>query len=308
MSNSLHRAVVLGAALALAACASACGGNGSSDLPAPPVAVAELKQGTTLFKTNGMVTGAYRKGERAIFFETRRGAPINDVYKAAFPHLGDFEMDVLVLDTEGRVVYVQQGGDTLDPKWEKAMIREHELPRVDPIRRAEDFALMKEWAMEFEKAELPAELALEKTALVHAQLSVRPNMLKPAVERQIKEVGYTPTTNQIEIHDQCIFLCAGRHSAHWSNNDGYVINACNHGDCASSMGEKCQISGTATSYGGSNCGTAYNWSSNGNHNCHDDTIRAVWGLRYGAQGSNTSGVCNNGSSHYFSPSCTDTSW
>ncbi len=302
--KNLHRALVLGAALTLAA----CGSSGQDESTAPPVAVKELSQGLTVFKTDktvGMVSGAYRKGEHAIYFETHRGAPINDVYKAAFPDLGEFEMDVRILDDNGRVVYVQQGGDSLPPVWVKSLEREATLPKVDPIRRAEDFELVKEWSTEFEKFELPSELALEKLTIVKTKLAVRDNMLKPAVEKVMKEVGYVPVTDQIEIHEECIFACIGHHSAHYSNNSGTVVNACNHGSCASSMGERCQISGTATTYYGSNCSTSYNWSSNGNHNCHDDTIRAVWGLRWGAQGT---GVCNNTATHWHSPDCTTTSW
>ena len=35
--------------------------------------------------------------------------------------------------------------------------------------------------------------------------------------------------------------------------------------------ERCQISGTAYTYYGSNCSTGYDWNSSDGHNCHDDT-------------------------------------
>ena len=94
-----------------------CAG-GTDPVSRPPVA--SLAQGLTMFQTSAAtVSGAYVKGDRAIFFETRRGPETPDAYQqiAGAPK---YEMDVRVLDENGRAVYLQSGGDEyVDPTWQR---------------------------------------------------------------------------------------------------------------------------------------------------------------------------------------------
>ncbi len=318
MSN-LHRALIVGATLALGACTVACAGT--SDEPSKPVvAVKELKEGLTIMKTDGILSGAFRRGDRAIFFETRRGAPTLDVYRDLDKSLGAFETDARVLDEDGRTVYVRMGGDTLDPAWELDLEREAKLPMVDPLRRAESFELIKAASDELAKADLPIGVAFEAKALTSMKLAVYDELLRPAVEKSIKEVGYAPANNTVEIHGQWIIWGVAEHSATWRNINGTVYDACNHGSCASAMSHWCTASGSNTSNAGNerstsnssvtaNCSTGYNWNSTGGgHNCHDDSVRTLWNQKYGPQGASNTGVCNNGTSHWYGPSCGVTSW
>jgi hypothetical protein len=317
---NLRRSLLLGLALGLTACTTVIGCGSAADEPSKPtVAVQDLKEGLNVLGTDGQLSGAYRKGDRAIYFETRRGAAVLDVYKNLEPSLGDYEMDMRVVDENGRTIFIRQGGDALDPTWERDLALEVKLPRVDPLRRAEDLELLKEASAAIEKASLPAHLGLEKAAVFEAKAAVRDDLLRPAVQKAIQETGYAPGNNSIEIHKKWIVWGVAEHSATWSNVNGVIKDNCQHGACASSMGRVCTATGTggvqyvemSTSNASvtGNCTTSYNWNSTGGgHNCHDDSVRAVWGVKYGSQGSSTSGVCSNGASHWYAPSCNETSW
>ena len=316
--KNLH--LLLGLALGVSACTTVLGCGSASEEPSKPtVAVKDLSEGLTLLKTDGSISGAYRKGDRAVYFETHKGAPLLDVYKKTDPSLGDYEKDLRVLDEDGRTIYVRQGGDTLDPKWEKDLALEAKLPRVDPLRRADSLALLKEASAAMEKANVPAELGLDKTVLVDAKLAVRDELLRPAVEKAIHETGYAPATNKIELHKKWIIWGVAEHSATWSNVNGVLKDNCQHGNCASAMSLVCTTGGTggaqytemstSNSSVTGNCLTTYNWNStSGGHNCHDDSVRAMWGMVYGPQSDGYSGVCNNGASHWYAPGCSETSW
>src|SRR5262249_47663525 len=111
------------------------------------------------------------------------------------------------------------------------------------------------------------------------------------------------------------------HTSTWSNINGTVRNSCNHGNCASTITYRMTCSGTAgvdyhefdttlNSPTSPACTTPYNWNSTGGgHNCHDDSVRQIWGMEYGPQGASNTGVCNNTASHWYGPtSCTISSW
>ncbi|MBL8715821.1 MAG: hypothetical protein JNL79_07480 [Myxococcales bacterium] len=318
MLKTLRNAVVLGAVGLLMACSVGCGGSSDTSRPA----VTELREGLNILKTEGAIVGAFRKGDRAIYFETRAGEKTLDVYRNLDPSLPEHEMDLRVMDDSGRTFYVQQGGDTLPEAWEKDIAAEASRPRVDPIRRADDFGLMKEAAIAMENADLPVAVKAHKVSFAATKLGVRDDMLRPAVEKAVKEVGYAPANNSIELHGKWIIWGVAEHTATWSNVNGVIRDNCQHGNCASSMSHWCTATGTggaqytesSTSNSGSfansgNCTTNYNWNSTGGgHNCHDDSVRAIWGVKYGPQGTSTSGVCNNSASHWYGPSCTTTSW
>jgi hypothetical protein len=301
---------VLGGAVLIAGCA----GADSTSRPA----VASLAQGLTMFNDNAaIVSGAYVQGDRAIFFETRRGPETSDAYQQL--GMPKFEMDVRVLDENGRTVYLQAGGDQyVDPSWDKDLAAEAKLAPVDPVVRAGSFALMKEVVPLLQKVQMPASMIHEMGALTTMHLVVKDNMLPGAVAAAIKETGYTPGTNAFELHGMCIFACFGDHSATVTNISGTVRVSCNHGTCASSMGQWCTGGGTGgvdyheynggTGVASPGCTTPYNWDSGGNHNCHDDSVRQMWGMQYGSQGGSTSGVCNNSATHWKGPSCNTTSW
>jgi hypothetical protein len=317
MLNRLYAAVaVLGMSLGVAAC-----GVSTEEKSNAPVAVTELSEGLTLFKTEGKISGAFRKAEHAIYFETLRGQPRNDFYKQVDPTLSDFEIDVRVLDEDGRPIFIQQAGDKLaDESWVKDILADQKKPRVDPYKRAVHFEMMKEAFAQLEGVTVPASVAIEKTALAVTRFSIRESVLKNGIANaaaEMKEKGYAPDYNSIALHKKSIMLGLGEHSATWANVWGTIYDNCNHGSCASSMGEKCRTYGSGTMYWegstsngwrGGTCLTSYNWTSWGNHNCHDDSVRQMWGVVYGAQGGDYDGVCDNGAGHKTAPSCWESSW
>ena len=281
------------------------------------IALTGLTQGLNILKKDKTISGAYRKGERTIFFTTHRGAMRQEFYKNAYPELGDREIDVLVLDHNGRVIYVQKGGDALDPAWKHAIEREAQLQPLAPLDRAEDMELLRECAFAIEKIDLPGELAAERRALIQTKLAIPDDQFAPVQRLSIKETDYAPlygSDNWIAIHKEPIALGLGEHSATYSKKGSTIINACNHGRCALEMERKCQINGSPASeqYGDESCTTQYFWNSGWwfgpRHNCHDDTMRAVWGMRFGSQGSPDSGVCANDDIHITTPDCTTADW
>ncbi len=318
MMKQLGRAMFLGAVGVVMACSVGCGGSSDPERPA----VKELKEGLNILKTDNAIVGAFRKGDHAIYFETRAGEKTLDVYRNLDPSLPEQEMDMRVMDENGRTFYIQKGGDTLPEAWDKELVAEESRPRVDPIVRAEQFEMLKEATAAMEVADLPVVLKAHKATVVGTKLAIRDDMLRPAVEKAVKEVGYAPANNSIEVHGKWIIWLVAEHTATWSQVNGVTVNSCNHGNCASSMSHWCTTSGaggaryyeTSGSNSGSfanssNCTTNYNWNSTGGgHNCHDDSVRAVWGVKYGAQGASNAGVCNNGASHWYGPGCNETSW
>ncbi|MBK7400831.1 MAG: hypothetical protein IPJ34_32405 [Myxococcales bacterium] len=191
MLKTLRSAVVLGAVGLLMACSVGCGGSSDTSRPA----VTELREGLNILKTEGAIVGAYRKGDRAIYFETRAGEKTLDVYRNLDPSLPEHEMDLRVMDDSGRTFYVQQGGDTLPEGWEKDIAAEASRPRVDPVRRADDFGLMKEAALAMESADVPVAVKAHKVSFAATKLGVRDDMLRPAVEKAVRRSATPrPTT------------------------------------------------------------------------------------------------------------------
>lgn len=112
----------------------------------------------------------------------------------------------------------------------------------------------------------------------------------------------------IAVHKKCILACAGDHSAtriyEWIGQWNAVHNFCNHGECAGSPNPYCAPGATGGRCGESmseasylpyyeavqdykpawtaqTCSTGYHWdSSNGGHNCHDDTRRQMSNFVY----------------------------
>lgn len=97
----------------------------------------------------------------------------------------------------------------------------------------------------------------------------------------------------VAIHGACIWstLCAGRHSAtrihEWKGYWAGVHDFCNHGDCASTMDRQSflqyneAIDDYHPSWTAQTCNTGYHWdSSNGGHNCHDDSRRQMMNFVY----------------------------
>jgi hypothetical protein len=97
----------------------------------------------------------------------------------------------------------------------------------------------------------------------------------------------------IAIHGACIAstLCVGRHSAtriyEWISRWSVIHDFCNHGDCASSMSQQSFLNFNEAvvdfkpSWTAQTCNTGYHWdSSNGGHNCHDDSRRQMMNFVY----------------------------
>ena len=185
MMKQLGRAMFLGAVGVVMACSVGCGGSSDPERPA----VKELKEGLNILQTDNAIVGAFRKGDHAIYFETRAGAKTLDVYRNLDPSLPEQEMDMRVMDENGRTFYIQKGGDTLPEAWDKELVAEESRPRVDPIVRAEHFEMLKEATAAMEVADLPVVLKAHKATVVGTKLAIRDDMLRPAVEKAVKDLS-----------------------------------------------------------------------------------------------------------------------
>jgi hypothetical protein len=277
----------------------------------------DLKPGLNLFAAGSDVSGAYVSGERAVFFETRRGEI--SMYATLDPEAPPYEMDVRVLDQNGRTLYVRLGGDGfIDPAWASDLRADLSRPPMDPAERAAALTLMQEAMTTLSNVALDARLAPEHTALVRAGTAIPEDMIKPSLQ-QNGEIGFAPPYNYYELHRKTIYAYSGEHSATYLNVYGTLIENCNHGECADSMATKCggygsagwgywEQSGSTGSVTGT-CLTGYDlFSQNGGHNCHDDSVIQMRGMIWGGQ-DQYGGTCSNGTSHRYAPSCgTNDSW
>jgi hypothetical protein len=305
-------AMLLGGTILFAGC--------SGSVTRPPIA--DLEQGLNIFSSSDGFSGAYVKGQHGVYFESLRGGQTPEVYRTYDPSWPQFEMDARFLDENGRLLYIRVGGDrTVDSTWARDVMVEASKPHVDPALRADSFALLKEATTAIEQAAVASELKVEQTALVQARGSVRDTLL----DAKAIETSYYPGYNSIEMYTRNVWL-VGEHSTTWANIWGTVYVSCNHGPCASwgEVSYKCTAWGSGgvnyqetasasgwnvnTSVNWPGCLTPYSWTSWGNHNCHDDTVRQLWGVRYGWQGDGYSGVCNNGAGHTGAPNCDTNSW
>jgi hypothetical protein len=308
-----------------------CGTNTKDTTSNRPPA-SELQEGLTILdQVPGWgMNAAFKKDGRVLYFETRVGATKPEVYREAFPDEPAEETDARVVDENGRLIYVQQGGDeVIDQTWHKELVAEGKLPMVAPERRAQDFKLIGEAGLAFEKLSIPAQLKTDLHAMKNARLTAAhfeasrlAAVARSDSAKELGEVGFgAPGTNDFHIHWKWFIWLVAEHTTAYVNINGTVKNTCNHGTCASSMTHRCNTTAkaasavlyyemsTSQSVSG-NCTTGYNWNSTGGgHNCHDDTVRGLWGFRYGSQGGSTTGVCNNGASHWYGPdNCSVTSW
>jgi hypothetical protein len=111
----------------------------------------------------------------------------------------------------------------------------------------------------------------------------------------------------IAVHKECIYLCSGDHSAtriyEWVGSWRAVHNFCNHGSCANEMSEHGflpwyeAVNDYSPSWTAQTCGTGYHWdSSNGGHNCHDDSRRQMMNFVYNRYPSRSSYHCSDNTS------------
>jgi len=264
---------------------------------------------------------AYVEGDRAIYVETRVGSTKPEVYRQAFPSDPANEMDVLMLNTEGSVLYAVRGGDEyIDSSWVDR-IGEATAGEDDPVQRADDFRLAQRAAIAL-GAVLPvgfADHAFHMASLGKMIPAVDdPDMQMRAykIDQARADVGYSAynpggsfylETDLYHASTGCFaWICTAKHSGTvmWVYKTSWVQAqmACNHGRCPGNLNYKCYSAGGWYSSGGVNgetnvnstsvsggCSTSYNWNSGGHdHLCNDDAAYELWQAK-GNLGLNGSG-------------------
>ena len=291
----------------------------------------DLAQGLTVLDAEDTsLAAAYRHGDAVIFLEVARGHATPDVYQQ---HPGSplFEVDARFVSDDGQVFYSQRGGDTwIDSAWGEDLEQQNQLAPAGPNEELFDMAAAAVAVLDIEVANqlgsdhatgLATELDAIR-AIGAAAPATYAIQRKRVLEQQ--EIAYGGPGGEdswasqsggyfaMEVHSDTIdwTFGLGWHSAtrlfKW--NDGWVSvhDACNHGDCASTMPSRSVVQwydvidpadGDYEKNSGwtlQTCLTDYDAFSNDGHNCHDDTRVQMTNLVYGAVNNGYQLWCNDG--------------
>jgi hypothetical protein len=128
----------------------------AGEISRPPAS--QLQEGLNLLDTkdpNWGLNGAYVKGGRVIYMETRVGPPRPEIYRQDAPDDPANEMDMRFVDAKGRTFWAQRGGDTyVDPTWNDEI--KHSIdPTLSKDERMQDWDMASEASQAMMKANLP---------------------------------------------------------------------------------------------------------------------------------------------------------
>lgn len=320
-------------ALALSVLVSACGsvgdGGAGSDVP---VGGTESAQGrlsvVTADEATGLLVLRYEGAGRAITYEQRLGPkmlnPPSESDLATNPELPSYEVDARVLDAQGNVFELQMGGDGfIDSSWDMPQVE-----AIDELGRLQDMRMLAEAVPEMRRLTVPEGLEqLRLNAIQIGESSARapekpgeaPLSANNYETKGIIAFGPTSVVKwDFVVRKKSLSFIADHSAVHlrgWSTNN-LVFNAqsCNHGTCAQStaMTTHCVMPGYKPDDGSNarwfysdGCTTKYvAGSTNGGHNCNDDSelqARAIW---FNGPQSTTGGSCSSGGLHNWAPGCT----
>jgi hypothetical protein len=198
-----------------------------------------------------------------VFVETRVGELKPEAYRKAFPDEPEREMDMRVVDTEGRTFFVIKGGDDFaDPTWEKDIMDHAKPGQAHLDHRAADYALMEEAADELAKAESAPEFAPHvfhlksvsgfvpaRNDIVKAHLTELNDIKRPEIMLKNTATPYSGADDYNYMYadttSKSIFLGVANHSATTGRNFGWKTTGtavldetwinCNHGTCSNNM-------------------------------------------------------------------------
>lgn len=196
-----------------------------------------LHDGLNLFESDPArgLAGAYVRDGHTIYFETRRGAPLDASYQTPGTPV-KYLIDTRFLDPAGRPFYMQKAADRfLDPTWEEdaalpdvghheidVAMAEHNmdlaielvdrLATTDSIRRAQEIARLQGWAQIARTVETDV---VDRDA--HAKI-------QPST---FEDVGYTHYTHVVQVW---------KRDVRWEHSCAWMPDA---QKCANQYGLKC---------------------------------------------------------------------
>lgn len=315
-----------------------CSAEQGSDRPEPT----SLDQGLNILSSDGdSLLVAYRKDNRAVYFETLRGVPLVESYVAEHPEWGTHEMDARVMDELGNTLIMQVGGDEpIDPLWYQEFEEMRERQRTTRTRTPqESFELAEEALAAIRAAKLldRHQQHLDVAARIGDDLAIDRIRGPEAVPEELRErIAYScdpksasmNSSNEIRNPEECTWwewsgyaqyktkwecidwFCVGHHSAvqvkgkMWDGSTNWFLYTCNHGGCADDLpNTSCQDSGTGLHFvSAKGCSTPYDWwSGGGTHNCHDDSRQQAASVMKGKQIDRVSSTYCQGWGHWKAP-------
>jgi hypothetical protein len=302
-------------------------GSPGADTATGQLAIAQMSE------SDGKMTLQYTQDDHKIQIQLILGpsmaaAPTAEDL-AANPELPTREVDMRVLDAEGRTILLQAGGHVLaDPEWNMQSIE-----GFDEAERNREFLLLRDAVPALRALDLPPSLEELRLAAISVGLGIEETPNKPEIQEELAAATAARKVQSVVargpssvvlwdfvVRDKCFPACGvGNHSAvylrGWSSSNSIVFRAysCNHGTCASDtsvMKDHCVMPGFKSDDGSHSryfyvdgCTTDYNVTSIWGHNCNDDSElqgRAIW--RDSPQ-STSGGSCDSIGPHNWSPGC-----
>ncbi|MBU1242996.1 hypothetical protein KJ612_07320 [Myxococcota bacterium] len=329
MKNSLRILTATLFSMSLAACSAGPTGENGTE----PEVEAGLHQGVQIIdlQPDFSFTASFAKGDHIIFVQAVRGNPTPEQYRrdSSSPK---FEVDARITDELGRYLYVRRGGDDfVDPTWLDDQVMQDSLP-VPVVSNRALFEMIPE-AMEAIEAEIVNLHGAAAVASLVPELKAVNDFGRTApvtfeasdleVIERVNQQGFLnfeaggggsegPEDAQkyfisgwysLTLHDKDGTVGLYRHSATRIRQLRYggvysYYDFCNHGDCASSMGQIGSLSQIQKpAWTAMTCSTGYSAKSqDGGHNCHDDSRVQMASFVFGPVMNRDQYWCNDGDS------------
>jgi hypothetical protein len=310
--GTMDTSKIVGHATAIALLlASACAGDvmstPSTEQSALNSQLSSMAQGLTVLQKTAQQSArfVYKRGERAVTIETRRGPDTPAEYLDLDDPPPPFATEVYVLDRAGSPIYVraEAADDALSSPADLLLHAEDLALAPEALRAAADELAASGSSFSTEQRALTesaaaladggppadADKAIVSAELVTADVSAAPDRLKHAValyQAPLKKAG----------------VRIGWHSA---TRVAYYVGTtwtakhdeCNHGRCpgADGMSEVCHwvSAPRTTARRTAHCSTTEDWKSHNTHNCNDDSHLQVITLRYDRPYSPADGSCHD---------------
>lgn len=306
---------------------SACGFEASPRVS--PEENPALQPGVTLLdvQPGRSFSARYVSGEDVLFIQAVRGKEAPEYYRQD-PEFPRYEIDVRVMDRDGRILYLRRGGDAFaDPTWQDDLLLQDLLPpprtsnrhlfdmvseAVDAVENEllhmgvnvtllDEVAAVRSFARTAPAAYRESEMHVTAEILEHGFLN--PELYEAGgggslAGDEADALSLSAGWYYAAVHDKSTVVIA-RHSGvrlHQLNGTGTFAyyDFCNHGTCPSEMVQKCSlIKINRPSWYLPACSTPYAaFSDGGGHNCHDDARVQLASFVYGASNNGSQWWCN----------------
>lgn len=284
-------------------------------------------------KDKQQLSGSFTHAGKTTFMEVKRGRQLSEAMRKVNPTFPQYEIDIKLSDQDGRLFFVQTGGDSpMDGSWATSFDNPDSRPVKDKEEAAQkSFKHAKKMTESLKKIQFGDELLPEHAAIMQIQNVVDVVAVGPmatttktsgvSMDAMVALSGCTDK-HSVEIWRKSAFFPGnvfGDHSGTVAkvlsaNNFVYQIwSACNHGTCpGTDMSLKC--SSTYTNRCGFSqappmCSTPLQWDQSDywnddyRHVCNDDSYIQYYRIKYDSNPSTSGGTCSDTTLRQYAPDC-----